>query len=393
MGRRGYTPVPPLLTAALIVRDEAAVLNECLASIDGVVDEIVVVDTGSTDGTCDIARSWGAVLVERPWTDNFSEARNAALDQANGEWILYIDADERLVDPDRRRIEALLRGSDAAAFRILFHPQLDASAYLEFRIWRNDPSIRFEGIIHETVVPTIVGLAAREGRSIEVADLVLRHIGYEGDQRQKHLRNLPMLRQELERNPSNLFVRHHLFRVLSGLGEDGEAASVLADALSLVDDMEASGQLDELGALILYEVIRREEPFTTRRRDLLARALRLYPQNCAFLIVEARQLVADGAFETAIDRVDRVLGIAGGSPSRVAYNTRLLREAPYEIKALCLFRLARYEEAADEYAKAAELVPGDMSYRVKRDLATALALGRRSGPEDEALPMRSPGAI
>jgi tetratricopeptide (TPR) repeat protein len=267
---------------------------------------------------------------------------------------------------------ALLEGSDAAAFRILFHPQLNASAYLEYRIWRNHRSIRFEGIIHETVVPAIVRLAEREGRPVEIADLVLRHLGYEGDQRAKHLRNLPMLRRELERNPSNLFVRHHLFRVLSGLGEDEEAESVLADALLLVDAMQAADQLDELGALILYEVIRRET-HSVRRRALLARALRLYPENCALLVVEAQELVADGEFEAAIARVDRIFQIASGAPSRVAYNTRLLREAPHEIKALCLFRLARYEEAAIEYATAAELVPGEMSYRVKRDLAAARA--------------------
>jgi tetratricopeptide (TPR) repeat protein len=364
--------VAPLLTAALIVRDEAAVLEDCLESIADVADEIVIVDTGSTDGTIDIARRRGAVVIEHPWADDFAEARNVGLERATGDWVLYIDADERLVEPDRHRMQALLRGSDAAALRVLFHPQLDASAYLEFRIWRNHPSIRFEGIIHETVVPAIVQLAEREGRPIDIADLVLRHLGYEGDQRKKHFRNLPLLRRELDRNPSNLFVRHHLFRVLSGLGEDEEAASVLADALLQVDALEAAGKLDELGALILYEVIR-GQPASGPRRDLLARALGLYPDNCAFLIVEARQLVDDGAFEAAIERVDRVFQLAGSTPSRVAYNTRLLREAPHEIKALCLFRLARFEEAAAEYAHAAELVPSEMSYRVKRDLAAALA--------------------
>jgi tetratricopeptide (TPR) repeat protein len=364
--------VAPLLTAALIVRDEAAVLDDCLASIIDVVDEIVIVDTGSTDATRDIARRWGAVLLEHPWKDNFAEARNVGLDHATGDWILYIDADERLVEPDRSRMDSLLRDSDAAAFRILFHPQVDASAYLEFRIWRNDVSVRFEGIIHETVVPAIVRLAERERRPIEISDLVMRHLGYEGDQRRKHLRNLPMLRRELERDPSNLFVRHHLFRVLSGLGDEEGAKSVLADALLLVDALEQAGKLDDLGALILYEVLRGEGP-STRGRGLLARALRLYPENCAFLIVEARQLVADGEFEAAIERVDRVFQIAGGGPSRVAYNTRLLQEAPHEIRALCLFRLARYDEAAVEYGKAAELVPGDLSYRVKRDLAAARA--------------------
>jgi glycosyltransferase involved in cell wall biosynthesis len=366
--------VAPLLTAALIVRDEEAVLEECLASIREVVDEIVVVDTGSVDSTCDTALRFGARLFHHRWNEDFAEARNVALGHVRGEWVLYIDADERLVDPDRRAVEALLAGSDAAAFRILLHPEQRASAYLEYRIWRNDPTIRFEGIIHESVVPAIVRLANRERRPILTADLVLRHVGYEGDQRPKHLRNLPLLRRELERNPTNLFVRHHLFRVLEGLGHDEEAESVLLEAFSLVEAGERNGSVDELGALIFAEVIRRRGTRGEDAEELLSRALGLYPENCAFLVLEARRLVAQKRFEAAIGRAERVLEIAARQePSILAYDMRLLGEAPHEIKALCLFRLERYAEAAAEYAKAWELAPEDISYRVKRDLAAARA--------------------
>lgn len=364
----------PLLTAALIVRDEEAVLDECLASIHEVVDEIVVVDTGSVDGTCETALRYGARLLHHRWKDDFAEARNVALDHAGGDWVLYIDADERLVDPDRRRIEALLADSDAAAFRILLHPELRASAYVEYRIWRNDPAIRFEGIIHESVVPAIVRLANRERRPIRTADLVLRHVGYEGDQRLKHLRNLPLLRRELARNPTNLFVRHHLFRVLRGLGHEEEAEAVLIEALSLVEAGERSGSIDELGALIFGEAIRRRGALGEETGELVTHALALYPENCAFLVMEARRLMAQRRFEAAIERVERVLEIARRQePSMVAYDRRLLGETPHEIKALCLFRLGRYAEAATEYAKASELAPEDASYRVKRDLAAAMA--------------------
>jgi hypothetical protein len=248
-----------LLTAALIVRDEEAVLDECLASIREVVDEIVVVDTGSVDHTCEAARSHGARVFHHPWNDDFAEARNVALDHVTGDWVLYIDADERLVDPDRQKVEGLLTDADATAFRLLLHPEERASAYLEYRIWRNDPAIRFEGIIHETVVPAIVRLAEREHRPVRIADLVLRHVGYEGDQRHKHLRNLPLLRREMRRNPTNLFVRHHLFRVLHGLGEHEEADSVLLDALSLVEEAAAGGPFDASGVLILSDAIRLRE--------------------------------------------------------------------------------------------------------------------------------------
>ncbi|HWW55198.1 MAG TPA: glycosyltransferase, partial [Acidimicrobiales bacterium] len=78
------------LTAAIIVKDEAEHLAGCLASISGVVDEVVVVDTGSTDDSVAVASGFGAVVLHHPWTGNFSEARNLGLDRATGDWILYI---------------------------------------------------------------------------------------------------------------------------------------------------------------------------------------------------------------------------------------------------------------------------------------------------------------
>src|SRR4051794_30917732 len=87
----------PLLSACLIVKDEEDLLPECLASLAGAVDEIVVYDTGSADRTIEIAEAAGAVVLRGYWDDDFSRARNAALDACTGRWILHVDADERLV--------------------------------------------------------------------------------------------------------------------------------------------------------------------------------------------------------------------------------------------------------------------------------------------------------
>jgi len=375
----------PLLSAVLIVRDEGALLADCLGPVRAVADEVVVVDTGSVDDSVAIARSFGALVIDHPWRDDFSEARNAGLDHATGRWVLYVDADERLESWDPGELRALLAGSEAAALRLVFYPQLDASAYLEYRIWRNDPSVRFEGIIHETIVPAVLRLAARERRAIETADLVIRHLGYEGDQRRKHLRNLPLLRREVVRTPDNLFVRHHLFRVLSGLGHHEEATAVLAAAVERFDQLEAAGRTDHLGALILYEALARQEP-GDERRALLARALAVYPENIGLLLMEGEQLAEDGRYEDAIALADRVLVLAGNAPGEVAYRTRLLGESPHALKALCLLRLGRDAEAAAAYARAAELAPDDPSYPVKRDLAAA-----RARAETTPLPGDQPG--
>ena len=85
-----------LFSAALIVKNEEELLEQCLRSLQGLVDETVVVDTGSTDRTQIIAQEYGARLYEFKWRNDFAAARNHALNQVRGEWVLYIDADERV---------------------------------------------------------------------------------------------------------------------------------------------------------------------------------------------------------------------------------------------------------------------------------------------------------
>ena len=91
------SPAAPRLSACLIVRDEQEMLPGCIASIRDVVDEVVVADTGSRDATVRLAEEAGAVVIHHAWRDDFSAARNAALDASTGDWALVLDADERLV--------------------------------------------------------------------------------------------------------------------------------------------------------------------------------------------------------------------------------------------------------------------------------------------------------
>ena len=101
----------------MIVRDEESRLPACLESIRPAVDEIVIVDTGSTDRTVEIARSFGARVEVHPWQGDFSQARNIALELACGTWILYIDADERLRPVAPGSVSVRLRGANEMALR------------------------------------------------------------------------------------------------------------------------------------------------------------------------------------------------------------------------------------------------------------------------------------
>ena len=103
--RRNHLP-SNRISLCMIVKDEQEWLAQCLESVQGAVDEIIVVDTGSSDRSNDIARQYGARIVPYVWCDDFAAARNAGLEQATGEWILFLDADEALDAEARKQLRS-----------------------------------------------------------------------------------------------------------------------------------------------------------------------------------------------------------------------------------------------------------------------------------------------
>lgn len=368
----------PLLSASLIVRDEAAVLDACLASLHGIVDEIVVVDTGSVDGSPTIAAAHGARVVHHPWRDDFADARNVSLDLVTGRWVMYVDADERIVGADRREIERVLAGDDHTAFRVLLKPTLDSTPYREYRLWRHDPRIRFEGVIHERVSTAIHRVAADDGRDIGLIDIVVQHVGYEGDQTAKHRRNLPLLRRQLEAEPDNLFVWHHLSRVLDGLGEHDEAERVLVQAVDVARSLPG---VDPLGVLAYADLVERRLDRGEDVTALLAEAVERHPDNCVLVHLDGRALVRAGAHDEAIARFDRLLATdtTAFAPDSPSYDERLFADLAHAGRALALFRAGRFAEAAEAYRAAEAAMPSVLDYSVKARLAEARARSS-SGP-------------
>ncbi len=359
-----------LLSAALIVRDEARVLEGCLASIRPVVDEIIIVDTGSTDSSPEIAARHGAQVIDHPWRDDFAQARNVSLDAAQGEWILYIDADERLRHANRETVERLLTGAPEVAFRVLLQPDRRSTPYREYRLWRHDPRIRFVGQIHEKVTSAIAAVSRTDRRPIGNCDLLLEHLGYEGDQAHKHRRNLPLLRAEIPLDPDNLFKRHHLARVLSGLGDDAEAGVVLTQAV----EVARRRPQDPVGVLVFTDLVRMRRARGEDAGPLLAEARRRYPTNKLLWWIESAVRISEQRYDEALELLDRLIAVdlASLPDEGPAYDARIFDEFAHEARGVCLFRLGRYADAADAYGRAVARDPANLGYSAKR----AVALGR-----------------
>ena len=361
------------LSAALIVRDEVAMLGDCLRSLRGLVDEIVVVDTGSTDGTPDLAAGLGARVVTFPWLGDFAAARNEALARAAGRWVLYIDADERVRPVSRADRDQLLSDASAVAYTVRFRPRTGFTRYREHRIFRNDPRIRFRGVIHETMLPGIGAVAAADGLRVVPSAVAIDHLGYDGDQRRKHLRNIPLLRSRLADDPDHAYGWQHLGHALEGIGDHEGARRAWLSGIEAARRHRVPSAADSLSyTALMHRELARGADIT----PLLDEAIARFPRNHLVRWIEARALLRGGGAAEALRifaGLAEVDAEALVEEDPLAYDLRIFGVWAMAGLALCCFRLGKYEESARHYARAEALDPRDPGHAVRRRLAEARA--------------------
>lgn len=231
------------ISLCMIVKDEAQNLKRCLESVAGAVDEIIVVDTGSTDDTCKIAREMGAQVDFFPWNENFSDARNASLERATGEWILFLDADETLAEESKAALHRLAVDSNVEGYFVKILNYLGNEGWIEtctdmvFRLFRNRAQYRFRGAIHEQIADVILEKNSRAVYRM-AEELVIIHYGYLDrhiEEKDKKNRNIKIIEKELAEDPENRLLRYHYGVELYRAGRYGEAAEELTRAANGID--------------------------------------------------------------------------------------------------------------------------------------------------------------
>ena len=364
------------MSAVLIVRDEARLLGDCLQSLRSFADEVVVVDTGSTDESIKLAVDAGARVREYPWTGDFAAARNYALDLAVGEWVLYIDADERLRPRNRAAARHLL-SEGGVGFTVDLHPRMGWTAYREYRLWRNEPSIRFRGVIHETVLDSLRAAAEGALDNIPRSGLVIDHLGYEGSLVEKFRRNLPLLQQALAVDPDRVFLWHDYGCALAGLGRHVEAEQAWGEAIIRSRSSEPSGS-PAAHILSYLSLIARRKDLGRRYDDLLDEALARFPDDRALAWWEGRRLLDRGRNEEAASTFEKLVATAPESldGAEVAYPDELFGRWALEGLAVALFRLGRSLEASACFEQLAQAADEPDRYRQM----AMIALGRAGSP-------------
>ncbi|HEY8491239.1 MAG TPA: glycosyltransferase [Dehalococcoidia bacterium] len=247
----------PTISLCMIVRNEEANLERCLASVRDVVDEMIVVDTGSTDGTVALAQRLGAKVHHVPWTHDFSAARNAALAHATGDWVLHLDADEELDREDARRLRRLAAAAPRDVWTYVLpvlsvHTGRDHSVSYQKRLFRRLPGhVQYERAIHEEVVYHGPG----ELRMQQAPAPRIWHYGYDDaaltDQKRR-FRNLPLLLRAHREDPEN---RVYLFHLANSLTDPDQVLRYYQEGLARLHPGEGASELALQATAHVQEVL------------------------------------------------------------------------------------------------------------------------------------------
>ncbi|MGV3526548.1 MAG: glycosyltransferase [Candidatus Sericytochromatia bacterium] len=322
----------------MIARDEERFIGRALASVCNLAEEIIVLDTGSTDATCEIARSAGARVSTQPWRGSFAAARNASLELATGDWVLVLDADEQLAPGSADVVSRLIEHGQEWGVEACIRSYLDqndaatATEHYLLRLFPRWPHLRYQGRIHEQLVnqdPT---------RPLErryCPELLILHDGYQADvfaSRAKQLRNRELLIQAIAEEPENAFHYFNLAQNQQNAGEKQEALQTLEYCLQLAP---------EQAAYVVPAWIQRIGLVLELQGGASAQAcMQLTPQACHgnpdYWITHAGVLLLHGNAREAISAYERAAGFLRNPPQAQArYERASMTWKPYAGIAQC----------------------------------------------------------
>ncbi len=376
-----HSPQPTVhsrLSVCLIAKNEEAFLPQCLASVRGLADQIVLVDTGSTDRTVEIAREHGAEIHSFAWCDDFSAARNAALEHVTGDWVLMLDADEELPPESHAPLRRLMQEKAVIAWRL---PIIDVGredegcSYVP-RLFRNGPALFFVGRVHEQIFSSLEVRRKEWGLDNRLGDAPLRHHGYRPEvvkDRDKIERNLRLLERAVEEMPGepNLLMSYGLELARSGQRERGVAEYL--KAFDRMSEQPASAAVPELREMLLSQLstqliaLKRWSELVCRLRSPLAQAGGLTASLHFALGLAHLELKQ---FSEAADQMRQCLD-KRHLPSLAPINKEIRKAGPRHCLALCLDQLGQADAAAEQFRAALQDDPKSRPARL--DYAAFLA--------------------
>ena len=199
-----------MISACVIAKNEAAVIGRCINSVKRIADEIILVDTGSTDDTVRIAEGLGARVFFREWDNDFSAAKNHALNQVRGDWVIFLDADEYFVEDSELKLPFYIKNAKTKAFMCMMrHIDAEGSVMAQnysLRVFKNSPDIRYKGIVHERLFD-----GDSEIKFNLLKDVIIHHTGYtKANLAEKDARNYELIMKMEKAGHRDQFTSYYL---------------------------------------------------------------------------------------------------------------------------------------------------------------------------------------
>ena len=391
--------LPAGLSLCMIVKNEEKFLAKCLQSIAPYVDEICIVDTGSTDRTVEIAREFGAKVEIREWRNDFAWARNEAIAMASYRWIFMLDADEEYL-PGSESLLAQLKSVPAFDTGVWVRCYNESNDYqgtgqmshLLIRIFPNHPRIRYRGLIHEfiTLDQSQLGLKA------SASPIAIKHSGYLKEivtERDKGARNIAIVKAAVEREPEEAFHWFNLGTTAFLIGDYETARTALEKMIEVNKDQPRGFFANGLSALADVYTEKINDPVKGEEAARLCLKFSPHYANGHFalgkaLVAQKRLADAREAFQAAIadgeynhlqfvvdDEVSKWKAYSevgatyvaeGDDTAAVEWFEKGLKNRPSALPlrlnlARAYERLKRIDEAAATFAAAFRDLPSDQS--------------------------------
>ncbi len=340
------------LSLCMIVKDEERNIKKCLENVKDVVDEIIAVDTGSKDRTPFILKELGAKVYSFRWCDDFSKARNESLKYATGDYIIYLDADDRVSKEDAEKILEIKKGFPkeknlAYSLKIVSEsPDGTKNSAYQVRIFPKLEGVRFEYPIHEQIVPSL----KRKGIKGVFTDVVIRHEGYKDPEvlLKKAERNLKILKDMLSEDPDCWFAHYFLAQTYEVLGEKELCEYHLKR--SITEDCKRHDVNWYIGASLRYVNILLERGEKGKARDILLKLEEEFDSDLVKFFI-AEMDMKEGDYRSALNRYVTInperlsLITIPMDEDRVRYNYYLNMGRCYEELGYMKLAISSYENA------------------------------------------------
>jgi glycosyltransferase involved in cell wall biosynthesis len=365
-----------IISLCMIVKDEEDHLVGCLKSVEGVADEIIIVDTGSRDNTLSIAKSFGAKLYYHEWEDNFAIPRNISIEHAGGEWILMLDADEQLEQESQAKVRKLTVNHDALGYRVLIQLHPEWTEMRSVRLFRNIPEMRFAGVYHEELQVT----EDMRQKFVDAGIKIIHKPFSPEDFNRKYERNVTMLKKHISQYPNSIYQMLDLIRIYLETNAFSEAETILRKVYQLISK-EKLIEKEYKFYLINYYIYKlkflyKNNADSKTMLSICEDALLVSPLCPLFLFEAAQLLYKLQSYEQAIDYFQKCLAFRNDNnfDRSVMFPKEMIGTKALSGLGYCYFRMHQYDRANKFFKESYALKQDD---NIKAMISASLLFAQR----------------